>query len=336
MLSEFTKKTILICPLNWGLGHATRCIPIIKELEVSNRIIIASDGIALDLLKAEFPHLTFMELPAYNVKYYNIGMLLSVFMQLPKIFLAIFREHIAVKKIRKKYSVDVIISDNRYGLWDKSVRTIFITHQIYIRMPFFKSIVNFGNRYFIGKFNECWIPDYVDSLVSLSGDLSHGKNLPTNCKYINPLSRFSKKGEVVECKYDIAVVLSGPEPQRTNLEKEIAKELYTRKERVLVVRGTTNASTIGKWNANTTVKYLVTGNELETILSQSKVVVARSGYSTIMDLHVLHKKALLIPTPGQTEQEYLAEFHKESDLFVFQKQNEIDFEQVLNQPPFSG
>jgi UDP:flavonoid glycosyltransferase YjiC (YdhE family) len=67
-------KTILIAPLNWGLGHATRCIPIIKALQENNYIpIIASDGIALELLQKEFPYVQTLKLPSYKIEYAKNG-----------------------------------------------------------------------------------------------------------------------------------------------------------------------------------------------------------------------------------------------------------------------
>ena len=200
------KKKILITPLNWGIGHATRCIPIIQLLlQNKAEVFVASDGAALLFLKEEFPALIFFELPAYNPIYPSgENMVLKMAMQLPKFTHAILQEQKAVQKIVKENKIDLVISDNRYGCYTKDCTCIFMTHQLSILMPKAAAVlgkmINYLNQKQIEKFDQLWIPDFEDKR-NLSGDLSFGTI--RNKKFIGQLSRFKKQNNS-EKKYDIA------------------------------------------------------------------------------------------------------------------------------------
>ena len=187
-------KRVLIAPLNWGLGHATRCMPIINELLAQGaEVIIATDGRALHLLQKEYPQLTILELPAYNITYRSNNMMLNIAPQLFKIIRAIIKEQKAIRKIIRDYKIDLIISDNRFGCVSSDIPSIFITHQVHIKIPnpTVQRIVNFFNHLFINRFNECWIPDFEDTSQSLSGSLSRSKGLKSY-KYLESLDCKSK------------------------------------------------------------------------------------------------------------------------------------------------
>lgn len=329
------KKRILVAPLNWGLGHATRCIPIINELLLQNiEIVIASDGRSHQLLQKEFPGLTHLPLPGYSVSYQKNGsIILQMMMQVPKILRAIDRENKLLKRIVKEYKIDAVISDNRFGLWTKDIPCVFITHQLFIKIPkqisFLEPIINFINHRYISKFAQCWIPDF-EGEENLSGKLSHGKFLPRKTFFVGPLSRL-KKENVVEKKHDLLVVLSGPEPQRTIFEKIILAQINDLNLKILIVRGVTEHSEKKQINPNVEmISYLGT-KELNEAMNQSELLLSRSGYSTIMDLAVLGKKAIFVPTPGQPEQEYLAEKLKRKKIFYSEKQNEFDLKKALEE-----
>ena len=300
------KKKILIAPLNWGLGHATRCIPIIKALEENGfEPIIASDGVALTLLKKEFPHLIAVELPAYNISYAENGKNFKwkLLVQMPKMFRAISKEKKAIKKIITDYEIEGIISDNRLGVFSKKVPTVFITHQLNVlsgKTSWFTTKVHLN---FIKKYNSCWVPD-VYKYPNLSGKLGHLNKPLKNTIYIGPLSRFEK--ELLPIRYDLMVILSGPEPQRTLLEEKIILELKNYSQEVLFIRGKVEHSQTIDKQANVTFYNFMTSKQLETSFNESNVVLCRSGYTTVMDLAKLDKKAFFIPTPGQYEQIYLA------------------------------
>ncbi len=322
------KKSILVAPLNWGLGHATRCIPVIEELLNQNfKVFIASDGRALKLLKLEFPALTFFELPAYDVHYSTKNMIWNIAWQLPKILMAIWKEKKAVQRIIDEEKIDVILSDNRFGCHSPKTKNIFLTHQLKIKMPypFLERTVDFFNHLFIKKFNECWIPDF-DNEPNLSGELAHGSFLK-HSKFIGALSRM----EYFETKKknDVVVVLSGPEPQRTFLEALIFEQIKGLDLKILIVQGKTEKMERTHLSKNIKIVSFLTSKELNQSILSSDLVICRSGYSSIMDLAKLRKRAVLIPTPGQTEQEYLAEKFFREGVFYFQEQRDFDLEEAM-------
>lgn len=325
-------KRILICPLDWGLGHATRCIPLIRQyLEQNTEVVIAADKRPLELLKKEFPQLQFVQLPGYNISYSEkSSMVFQMILSAPKILWGIYQEHQSLKKIIKDYKVDVVISDNRYGLWNKQVRSVFITHQIMIKsthkLKFLEPLLYKINKIFIKQYNECWIPDY-EGINNLSGDLSHLYPLPENTKYIGPLSRFEAhppSPSPREGAFELLVMLSGPEPQRTVLEREVISQLQHLKIKTIIVRGTPGLKEKLQVPDYVTVYDHLESEEMRHAILSSKIILCRSGYSTIMDLTVLNMKAIFIPTPGQTEQEYLAEYHASKDNAIYFKQDGFD------------
>lgn len=323
------KKKILIAILDWGLGHATRCIPIIKLLEErGNTVILASSGTAFQLLAKEFPKLSILELPAYHVKYYSKNMFWNMAIQGPRILWTIFKEHREIKKSVAKHKIDLLISDSRFGCFDPSIKSIFISHQLNIQVPaYLTKWVNYLNHFMIKQFDECWVPDLADTDKSLAGRLAHPAPVPV--KYIGPLSRMHLKDK--EIKYDVLIILSGPEPQRTRLESILWNQIQTMDKRILFIQGLPGMEkeylqigTIKKWN------YL-TAEELNAAIAESAIMVCRSGYSSIMDLAALGKKAILIPTPGQTEQEYLAAYFEEKKIFFAQEQDQINLSKAIKE-----
>lgn len=300
------KKRILIAPLNWGLGHATRCIPIIKALSNTGfEPVIASDGAAFLLLQKEFPLLTFFKLPSYNISYPKNGKFFKTKMlyNTPKILKAIKDERKATKRIIITHNISGIISDNRLGVYHKQIPCAFITHQICILSGYTTWLSTKINQKYLQRFDECWVPDNKGD-VNLSGKLGHADYLNLKIKYIGPLSRFKK---VKTKKYiDVLILLSGPEPQRSILEKHLRDEINVFNGNVVIIRGVLEKlQKVDKQNNRTTYNFMTT-TQLEHTINASKVVISRSGYTTIMDLAKLEKTACLIPTPGQTEQEYLA------------------------------
>lgn len=314
------RKTILVAPLNWGLGHAARCIPIIKTLKTEGfTVIIASDGGALELLKKEFPNTTALELPEYKVSYTKDGSDLKkkLLASMPRFLKAIKAEHKALNHIIAKYAITGVISDNRLGLHTKKVPTVFITHQLTVLSGKTTWLSTFLHKQFIKRFDECWVPDYKGN-TSLSGRLSFSKNTDSSIKYLGPLSRMKRSAETL--KYKAIVILSGPEPQRTLLEEKLIKELKKYSGRVLVVQGILEEDQIYIKKDNFEIVNYLTTQELERAINRSEFVITRSGYTTIMDLACLGKKVFFIPTPGQTEQEYLAERLKQLGIAPFSSQ----------------
>jgi uncharacterized protein (TIGR00661 family) len=322
------KKRILVAPLNWGLGHAARCIPIISALIANDfEVIIASDGDALKLLKKEFPRLLSLDLPSYRIEYSKKERYfkLKFLKQLPKLFKNIKLEQVSIKIIIKDYKIDGIISDNRFGVYSKEIPSVYITHQLHVLSGITTWLTSKMHQRIIKKFNECWIPD-TDNKDNLSGKLGHLKHLSIPIKYLGVLSRFKKiKTEKI---YDVLILLSGPEPQRTILEDLLLKQIKDFKGTILFVKGTVEErQTVYKNNNITLVNYMQS-DELEIVINQSELIISRSGYTSILDLAKLGKKAFFIPTPGQFEQEYLAKLLANKGIIPYSKQNDFTIDKL--------
>ncbi len=327
---------ILITPLDWGLGHATRCIPIIRlALARGHEVMIGSSGSALALLREEFPSLQSFALPAYAPAYSRRGsMVWKMGLQLPKFIQAIGAEHKEVESLVKRHQVDLLISDNRYGCWAEKIPSVFITHQSNIMMPkrfgWLSRWVTMANESSMNKFPYCWIPDYPEE-HSLAGELiSFGKlNYEGKVEYVGALSRFESKK--VPLKYDVVAVCSGPEPQRTMLEELLLEQLKSTSLKSLVVRGVMEKADVEYIGENGSMVNFLTTDQLQETLPSAGVIIARSGYSTVMDMKALKQKPIFIPTPGQTEQEYLAHRLKERGVAYFMKQNEFRLSYALEE-----
>ncbi len=328
------KLRILVAPLDWGLGHATRCIPVIRELLRQDcEVIIAGEGAQQALLGQEFPQLQFLELEGYRVKYTRNGKGLSLKMirQWPRLQRTIRKENEWLKKVVAAYKPDAIISDNRYGLYHSSVRSVLIIHQLCIKSPFGKwteRLLQRINYKYINRFNQCWVPD-MSKGNNLSGELGHPEKMPAiPVKYIGALSRFKNAG-LEEKKNHLLVILSGPEPQRTLLEDKIITEISHYNGTADVVRGMP-----GYPNQIPSTGMIHFYNHLPAAalnekMQEAEYIISRSGYSTVMDIVALGKKSILIPTPGQTEQEYLAAFLAEKQMALTVTQDAFSLEEVL-------
>lgn len=301
---------VLVTVLDWGLGHATRCVPVIRELlERKCTVYLAGSGDALDVLKLEFPALPSFELPAYAPRYpYSGSMVSKMLLQLPKFVRVIALEHQAVDDLIAKNNIDLIISDNRYGCWSSKVPAVLITHQTNILMPngyrWMAGPVRHVNERLINRFSYCWIPD-LPGKDSFTGLLNSGNGVHVPVRFIGCLSRFRERSVQPPVRYDVVAVLSGPEPQRSILEKIVIAQFKVSGLRCFLVRGVMKQDSFPDAGPVSYANYL-NGEDLQSVIEQSTYVIARSGYSTVMDLASLGKKVIFIPTPGQTEQEYLA------------------------------
>ncbi|MDP4263534.1 MAG: glycosyltransferase [Bacteroidota bacterium] len=323
-----------MAPLDWGLGHATRCIPIIFELlRLNCEVWLAAAGAQETLLKQEFPGLPFLHLPGYNVKYGRsaMGMLWNIFIQSPKILRAIRYENKWLKKIVKEQEFDAVISDNRYGLYHENLPCVFITHQLTIKSPWGKwpeRWIQKRNYSYINRFTECWVPDAAGEL-NLAGDLSHPSKEPLiPVHYTGPLSRFIKTG-IPGIKDHLLILLSGPEPQRSIFENKIIKEIAHYPATATIVRGLPGALNLVP--SSNSIKFYnhLTAEELNNEMNQAEYIIGRSGYSTIMDIIKLQKKSILVPTPGQTEQEYLAKYLQGKKILASISQNSFSLLSAL-------
>ncbi len=327
---------LLVAPLNWGLGHATRCIPIIRALLADNfNVIIASDGIALQLLHKEFPELQTLQLPSYNIEYAKKGghFKRKMLANLPRLAKVIRTEHITIENYIEKYQIQGIISDNRLGLYTSKVPTVFITHQLEVFSGNTTWFTTYLHKQFIKRFDECWVPDYKGN-TNLSGRLGHPKKEKYPVHYIGPLSRM--KIATVSIKYDAIAVLSGPEPQRSMLEEILLKEFKKYNGNVLLVQGCVEEEKRTTKQGAIEIVNFLTSKELESAMNSSGFVIARSGYTTVMDLEALNKKAFFIPTPGQTEQEYLAKRLKEHGIAPYANQDSFKIKDLAKLTVYKG
>lgn len=331
------KLRILVAPLDWGLGHATRCVSIIYELQLLGvTVVLAGDNAIATILKKEFPNNEFLVLDGYQIRYSRKKMLfmLKLMSQLGRIRSNIIKEHSWLKKVVRDHQIDAVISDNRPGLYHAEIPCVYITHQLHI-----KTGTRIGNkiaaalhRFCINRFNICWVPDKKEA-PGLAGELSHPVCLPTTpVRYLGNLSRFrfnpnsNKKG--------ICILLSGPEPQRTLLENIILPQLFTLPGPIHFVRGLPNAKENPTLPSHVHVYAHLPAKELNVLLNDTEWVICRSGYSTVMDLAELKTKAILIPTPGQSEQEYLASHLMSSRIFFSAEQEKLVLLQALDKAKY--
>ena len=331
-----TSKTILVAPLNWGLGHATRSIPLIYALqEAGFNVIIGSDGQALTLLQKEFQGLETITLPSYDIKYSKKGKTFKwkMLLRSPKVLKAIRQEREQLKTLVKAEKIDGVISDNRLGLYHSDIPTVFITHQLQVLSGKTTRITSAMHRSYIKKFDECWVPDF-EGKINLSGKLGHPKKFEIPVKYIGALSRL--KLVPIETSYDIMVLLSGPEPQRTELEELLMHELRHYKGQVLFVRGIVEQEQTVTHNEQITVVNFMETKELQEAICASDLIISRSGYTTVMDLFKLGKKAFFIPTPGQSEQEYLAMRLQNKGLIPYSNQEKFSLKDLSKVKLYKG
>jgi uncharacterized protein (TIGR00661 family) len=304
----FNNKIIFYSVLDWGWGHATRSIPIIMELKTSNQIILGVTPKNKQFFNLYFPELIKVDLPSYNIKYSRwYPVWLKLIFQWPFIQKVVWKENNVLRQIIKDKQVNVVISDSRFGLHNNKTHSVIISHQLTIQSPILKKLANKINLYYLKKFDEIWVPDYESPIQRLSGELSSFSNL--NVKFINPRSLLTvyDNASATQHNIDYLILLSGIEPQREILEKLLLKYFENTRLRVVMVRGTD--SPIDFPTKNIDIFNFISGSALAQTIHKSTRIVCRSGYSTLMDLHLLGKQNLtLIPTPGQTEQEYLARY----------------------------
>jgi UDP:flavonoid glycosyltransferase YjiC (YdhE family) len=326
-------KNILIAPLNWGLGHATRCIPIIKKFqEEGHRIIIASDGAALQFLKKEFPELIFEELPAYNIKYTGNQFTtpLYLLLQVPRIWQTVKQEKKVINTLIDQYKIDWLISDNRFGVYSDKVKSVYITHQLRVKSGLFTPITSFIHYIIYKKYDEIWVPD-IEKGLGLSGSLGHIDKLNGKIKYIGIQQRMQYNDKLPK-QYDILAILSGPEPQRSLLEKKLIENFNSLPLKTAIVQGIVAQKKQKLVNDNMTIYNFLGKDELEQLINTSDVIISRSGYTSIMDLALFPKKIIWVPTPGQFEQDYLAKYLNQKFGFTYINQKQLDITpDLLNQ-----
>lgn len=328
-------KKILVAPLDWGLGHATRCIPIINLLlKKGVNVEIGSNGASLDLLKIEFPQLKMNMLPGMEIKYTKGGnFLLQMMRQLPAFFSSVQTENSYLFTLIQSERYDAVISDNRYGMHSDIIPSVIITHQLMLKAPehlrLMEGFLQKKLKSYLEEFDICWVPDFEDE-NNLSGDLSHKSKLKIPVEFIGPLSRFNDECETqnINIKFDLLAIISGPEPQRTVFENLVEQQARAKNISTLIIRGLPSEKYSSESNLIKKISHAGSGF-LKGAIAKAKGIIARAGYSTIMDLVALKKPALLIPTAGQTEQLYLSRHLENQGYFRFSGQNNFNLEDAF-------
>ena len=317
----------LIAVLDWGLGHASRCVSVIEQLiDAGQEVTVASAGKALLFLREHFPALHFVELPAYNIRYPYSSMVVNMLLQSPKVFRVMWREHRLLRKVVAECEITRIISDGRFGCWHPNVESVWLAHQLHIQHhnALVAGTANTLYHAYVRRcFQQLWIPDHTVP-PRLAGNLSEPiPGLPY--QYLGPQSRFKDEvhSEHSTTKYRYLALLSGPEPQRSILEKKLRQQLIAKGEPALLVRGVPGSTQIQQQTGQLYEVDWLLGASLHEAVATSATIICRSGYSTLMDAHYWQKRLLLIPTPGQTEQEYLARYWSEQGWANWQHQAEI-------------
>jgi predicted glycosyltransferase len=325
-------RRILLAPLDWGLGHATRCIPIVRSLqENGHEVVLAADGAAAALLSSEFPGIEIKALKGYGIRYSkNASLFGSMLQQLPGILKSIRYEQQWLNELLQKEKFHLIISDNRPGFYSKEVPSVYITHQLLINSgkgKWLNRLLQKLHSGYMKNFRGVWVPDLAGR-ENLAGELAHPSTPLVQPVYLGLLSRMN--AITTEVKYDLMIMLSGPEPQRTILEEKLIDQLSTYTKPVLLVRGLPQKnSNILQLPLHITVHDHLPAASLQEAICSSQLIICRSGYTTLMDLIRLKKKAVLIPTPGQPEQEYLAKYMHEQQLFPFISQTDVSLHNAI-------
>ncbi len=309
---------ILISPLSWGLGHATRDVAIIADLlDRGHTVGVAATGAALELLSREFADLKFYDVPDYPSPYtsggFSIPRVLGLF---PLIVREIAREHRTISRIIRREGYNLVISDNRFGAYAKDVPGLFISHQIRFSTPgniesIERMMEVFNGRYH-RNFERVIIPDNPPGPRSLSGKLGHAQRPVTRRKaYWAGIITDIRRQDVPQ-DIDYLVSIAGPKVTKDALREVIMGQIGGLSGRKFILLGDPGAEPEERLDGETIVKSHAQRDEMATLMNRAKFIITRSGYTTVMELAELGKKGILfIPTPGQTEQEYLSDYYEE-------------------------
>ncbi len=330
-------KHILVAPLDWGLGHTTRCVPVIRHLLYLGHVpLFAGNAWQVSFIKELFPSIETADLSGYNVSYSWVNRFIQsgLLLQLPRLRRVIGAEHMWLKKLADKRKIHGIISDNRYGLYHDHIPSVILTHQLLVRTGMGSAadrvLQNIHYKY-LSPFGNVWVPD-APCAPYLGGSLSHPPIMPPRVTYIGLLSDFAaspSQSSVADAP--LVVLISGPEPQRTTLSRMLWQQVQHHSGSVFFIEGSAAAKRPSFVPPHITHYTRVSGNGLRSLLAGAEMIVCRSGYSTLMDLIALGKKAILIPTPGQTEQQYLAANLNDQGIFLSASQAGFSLSESLRQ-----
>ncbi|MEZ5173619.1 MAG: hypothetical protein R2850_08970 [Bacteroidia bacterium] len=297
---------MLVSPLDWGMGHATRCIPVIQAcLDAGAEVIVCGSNTVVKRIQIDFPDLKYFSeelyIPAYSKA---LPAWIKILLQLPLLLKSERSSYARIQALVKNEEINIIISDNRYFVHANSCVNVLVSHQLNPRLPgilkFLQPVLRNRIAGLCSQFQYVWVPDLNDKRA-LSGALSVNKFLDNKIRFCGVLSRFKPaKLDEVQGEYDL-LILSGPQPQPMVLFEKIAA-LYADSSRTLQVISATTMPVL----PHVKTHVLPDNKTFEALVLKARNIICRPGYTTLMDLVNLNRTALLIPTPGQTEQEYLA------------------------------
>ena len=336
--------TVLFCPLDWGLGHIARDLPLIRWFrERGHRVIVAASPKIERWLKIECPEAETTRFHGPEIRYSrHHHLIIKLLIQLPKLVQWPQKENKRTKELVNKFTPDLIVSDNRYGARHPDVFSVIITHQLMIKMPWLLKWIEWPLhkliRILLNKFDEVWVPDF-DKQHSLAGDLVHKYPLPPHAKLLGPLSRFYDSKEHNHQNKNAALsgilaIISGPEPQRSLLEQEIRTAAPRLSEKTTLIKGTpTEHDGPNQEEKNLKIFSHMSSETLRKSIQSNRMIIARAGYSTIMDMYYLGRRIWLIPTPGQTEQLYLADYHQKKGHYAIHQNHLLHLLRELKNTP---
>jgi len=330
---------VFVSPLNWGLGHSTRDIPIIEELlRHGHTVTVGSSGNALALLQRECPECNFLVFKDYPAPYSDSRFFLPAFIAgIPSVLSAFAAERRRMEQIESENKFDLIISDNRMCVYSSRTPSYFITHQLRYSLPGylypFELLTMPFNSFFHGKFRGVIVPDIdpknidrkSDGSKNLSGKLCRSSIKRTNIRaYYAGILTGTRKLQVAE-DLDYLAVVSGPEPQRSRLEEIVLRQIAALPGEKAVLLGSPQKERHEKIDEMTTVHSYVSSEEKAALMNRARFIITRSGYTTMMEMAELDKRhGLFIPTPGQTEQEYLSRYYAQEGWFLSRSQYRLN------------
>lgn len=320
---------VLFAVGSWGLGHATRDLTIIQRMLAAGwSVTLISTDRAMTLLRDELDgRCEFLDLPDIpkplarsSMRFYG-----KYALNLPLAFRAVVAERRALHDLLRVRTFDRIVSDCRYGIASAQVPSFQITHGLRIMPPLrcrpIERFIEYVNYRWLRQAKRVLVPDFAEN--SLSGELSHGlhyfRDVPVD--YLGHLSGIRRRDLPQDIDYFISI--SGPEPQRSILDRIIRRQAHTLPGRVVIALGLPGQQQVERYQ-NVEIHAYLNRSQQEEMMNRSRLIISRSGYTTLMELAELGKKALLIPTPGQTEQEYLARYHARLGTFSVVTQDRLD------------
>jgi len=325
--------------LNWGLGHATRSEPVLRALlERGHSVVLWSDGAALDYLRSVFPEVKTVDFPMPSIDYGVRPLWWGVALQAPRLLGRIRAERKAFRRFCQLEKPDAVVSDNRPGLGHSGLPSVYLTHQIHIPLRGLPGrLANVLHHSVMRGFDAIGIPDACAAPTErgprvgrLSGILSGlGPRTPRPVFWLGHLSRFAQRPSVAlpGNQTPVVVLLSGPEPARSAWESRLIEGMKRQPEtRFVLVRGTEPVLELPE---HIECRGRIHAQELGSLLAGARAVVCRSGYSTLLDLLWLGIPMHLVPTPGQTEQEYLARHLKRQWAIPYSSESEFDMGSVV-------